>query len=98
MQKINEILQQEEINYAEAATALGKQALAPLKKIIASNDPNAGKAIELEKNIMLVLGETKSAAIKGGQFSTGMRSISSNTPDGQIKGFGADMKPRRSGL
>ena len=98
MQKINTLLQEEEINYAEAAAALGKKALSPLKKIIESNNPLAANAIELEKIINLYLAEKKPAAIKGGQFSIRMRSIASIAPDKQIKGFGSDMKPRRGRL
>ena len=95
MQKIDTFLQEEEINFAEAAAALGKHALIPLKKIIASKDPRAEKAIELEKNIKLLVSGKKKTQSKGGQFSTSMRSISSNSPDGHIKSFGADMKSRR---
>ncbi|WP_207497075.1 hypothetical protein [Aridibaculum aurantiacum] len=94
VEQINECLHQEEVDFVQVASRFGVDALPSLKKIISTNHKLAPKAIVLEEVIRLYFAQTEAKdkmQAKKQRFSTGMRRIATNRPDGHIKCFGSDM-------
>lgn len=88
-------LNHDDIDLVQAASRLGTDALPYLKKIITANNQHSAKAQILQKVIRLFWNipdlPVKQKKPRRERFAAGMRSISTNSPEEHIKGFGSDM-------
>lgn len=97
VQEISAYLSLEEIDLVDVASRFGVDALPTLKKIITTDTLLAPRAMALEKVIRQYWDDPalkKEKEVKQ-RFGIGMKTISTLSPDGHIKGFGSDMIRRK---